>query len=404
MYNAHSKYIGKQILLSFIFCAVDFLLFAFCSQWHSIFCLIPLIGLIFLLILLVRERKKFETKRPVLRIVFLIINLIILLLAISLSKDIENETVVSISSAVGLCLTYEHLIVSFISWIIVKVNENKNLEKQNQTDELDPINSEEKVNVVVKKLPLGYISKKDRNRFVLSTLLVILISIIVTVLFQLIGVNSIIVTFVVLFIGIIVLVIIRAIRMEQPLINFENDFDIEKFQNYCLEIVNNPIVHNETRNYYNILLANYVGFFSLDKRKEILDKVFVPSFPGYKINYYLVDSLQYNDDKDKIYKYFEDLKNEEELKSKKYQKIINKILRQHKIVFGDLGMENFEKDFPIARKTKLVYLNNKILKLKCYFYRNDVENVNNMIKEIEEFLNTIPNYPKNDDKITKYKL
>ena len=59
------------------------------------------------------------------------------------------------------------------------------------------------------------------------------------------------------------------------------------------KVINNPKVHDETTNYYKLLLANYVGIFSLDKRKEILDDMFIPSYPMYRVNYFAVKALEF---------------------------------------------------------------------------------------------------------------
>ena len=101
--------------------------------------------------------------------------------------------------------------------------------------------------------------------------------------------------------------------------------------------------------------------FEYDKAKEvweILKDVFVPSFPAYRLNYFMVESLEFVDDKEKLYECYQKMKDDPALKAKSQQRQIDKMIRQAKIILGDLETKNFDADFPIVYNSKLMHINN----------------------------------------------
>lgn len=404
MYNAHSKYIGKQLGFSILFLFINVLIFYYGYFWHEIFCIIPLSTIVVQLVLVFKERKKFDYKKPIFRQILLILELIVAIFAlVSLEGDIVDESRVTLVAAISASASYTNLILALLSFAFVRAYEVKKLSKRNQVDELDPKDGTSLNIQNVKKLGLGYISKKDFGITLCSHILAPLIMIAVSFLsFDDMDILEIIISFICLFIVYFMILLIRVKIISKPLRKFEDTFDYPKLEETLNKVINNPKVHDETINYYKLLLANYIGVFSLEKRKEILKDVFVPSFPAYRLNYFMVESLEFVDDKEKLYECYQKMKDDPALKAKSQQRQIDKMIRQAKIIFGDLETKNFDADFPIVYNSKLMHINNKVAKLRYYYYRNDMDNVKIMAEDINKFIADIPLYPKENLKINKY--
>ena len=405
MYNSHSKYIGKQIGISILCLVINVLIFYYCYFWDDLFCVIPFVTLIVQLVFVFKERKKFDYKKPILRQILLILGLVVAALGVSLlDGNPVDESRVSLAGALCAGVTYSHLLLSLLSIAIVRVYEVKRLSKRNQVDELDPVDGTKSTIQHGKKLGIGYTSKKDFSLTI--TCLIASIVIFITLMIMFMPNETGVIEIVFAFFGFVfvylIVFLVRIKFVNKPVREFEDTFDYPKLEKELFKVVNNPIVHDETRNYYKLLLANYIGLFSLEKRKEILDDMFVPSYPAYRLNYFMVQALEFNDDKEKLYECYQEMKNDPQLQLKNFQKLIDKLIRQAKIIFGDLETKNFDADFPIVYNSKLMHLNNKIAKLRYYYYRNDFDNVKLMADEINKFIEGIPLYPKENLKIDKY--
>ena len=405
MYNSHSKYIGKQVFLSIIFLVINVLIFYFGYYWYDLFCIIPIATVVTQLVFVFKERKKFDYKKPVLRQILLILDLVFVIFGVVLLEgSIIDESRVSLAGALAAGVTYSHLVLSLISFLIVRIYEVKRLSKRNQVDELDPIDGTSLKVSKGKTFGIGYISKKD---FAITlTCLIISIVIFVGLIFSFIpnetGGLEIFLSFVGFAFVYLMILFVRVKILNKPFREFEDTFDYPKLEENLNKVINNPKVHDETTNYYKLLLANYVGIFSLDKRKEILNDMFVPSYPMYRVYYFAVKALEFVDDKEKLYECYQEMKNDPQLQAKNLQKQIDKMIKQAKIIFGDLETKNFDADFPIIYNSKLMHINHKVAKLRYYYYRNDFDNVNLMKEEFKKFIADIPLYPKENLKIDKY--
>ena len=405
MYNQHSKFINKQILYSLIVLVINGLLFYFGFDWPSFFSVIPLLSNLYYLILLFKERKFFDTYKPKFRIVIFIVYYFILVLGVLGVYEIEEYTYLSICSVLGMSIAYLCLLMSLLASGYVKRKEFKSLSRNQQIDELDPIDGREiKTIRKSKTFGIGYVSRLDSG---LTLVLLIGLMILGVVVMLIMGQDNLLLSIVLLFLYVfsmwVIVLLIRSKIIGKPLREFENNYDYHKLEEYCNKVINNPNVHIETANYYKIILANYVGIFSMDKREEILKDIFEPSFPLYRFYYLLVDSFKYLDDKDKLIETYENIKKDLLLQSKNLQRQIDSQIYQAKVIFGEIEVEDVYKAIPLVGKTKLAIINQKTSLLRYYYYRNDKENVNKMFNEIEEITKDIPLYPKENIRLNKYK-
>jgi len=407
MYNQHSKFINKQILYSLIVLVINGLLFCFSFDWPSFLSAIPLLSNLYYLILLFKERKLFDTYKPKFRIVIFIVYYFILVLGVLGVYEIEEYTYLSICSVLGVSIAYLCLLMSLLASGYVKRKELKSLSRNQQIDELDPIDGREiKTIRKSKTFGIGYVSRLDSG---LTLVLLIGLIIIGAVVMSIMGQDNLLLSIVLFFLYVfsiwVLVLLIRSKIIGKPLREFENNYDYAKLEEYCNKVINNPNVHIETANYYKIILANYVGIFSIDKREEILKDIFEPSFPLYRFFYYLlVDSFKYLDDKEKLLETYEKIKKDALLQSKNLQRQIDSQIYQAKVIFGEIEVEDVYKAIPLVGKTKLAIINQKTSLLRYYYYRNDKENVNKMFNEIKEITKDIPLYPKEDIRLNKYKL
>ena len=267
MYNSHSKYIGKQVFLSIIFLVINVLIFYYGYYWYDLFSIIPLGTLVAQLVFVFIERKKFDYKKPVLRQILLILGLIVTISGVALLEgNLIDESRVSLAGALASGVTYSHLVLSLLSLLFVRVYEVKRLSKRNQVDELDPIDGTSLKVTKGKTFGIGYISKKD---FAITlTCLIISIVIFTGLIFSFIpnetGGLEIFLTFIGFVFVYLMILFVRVKILNKPLREFEDTFDYPKLEEELFKVVNNPKVHDETRNYYKLLLANYVGLFSLE--------------------------------------------------------------------------------------------------------------------------------------------
>lgn len=404
MYNAHSKYISKQMIVTLIMFIVNIILFNNSSVLFDFLCIIPVASLVFQLILTIKERKKFDIKKPKIRHIFIILYIIFTVLSLIVVG--EEGTLVNIAAACGTVFSWFNLFALIISFLIVNVYERKRLSNKHIIDELDPIDGNAKIKKKQKTYPLGYISKKD---YLLTTFSLILSNVILCVIFLVLspdefGGFEILFLFVSLFVAMFVIMIARTKKINKPLREFENTFEYEPLEKELLKVTKNDKVHIETINYYKILLANYVGVFSLEKRNEILSDVFIPSHPQYRLMYFMIKALEFADDKDKTIESYEKLKLDPELKSKSIIKQLDSYIYRTKVIYGEINVDDFDKKFPLRFNTNLAKIGHLKDKLKFYYYRNDINNANRIIEELKELIETIPAYPKDKIDIDKYKF
>ncbi len=402
MNNLHSKRISIQALLSLIFFFINIPFLEYIDVLPEFLFIIPIAEIIFFLVLVIKERKEFETKRPKFRLVFLIISLVFLALSLLLLKDDPEYSLLEISASIVIFLMYSNMIINFISAIIVYKFEQEVYKQSQQIDELDGV----EIKNNVKTMPLGYVSKKDHT---VTTIVLLSTTFLLTVLFIVLNdgkgmqVFTGLLFFLSLFIVFFVMGLVRVKIISKPFRDFENDFNIKVFEEKLNKIIQNEKVNLETRNYYKLVLANYIGIFSTVERKKLLDEVFIPNHAEYKLVYYQIITLDL-ETKEEVYEVHQKAKEDPTFKSKLLQKRIDSLLTFNKKIFGDIKIENIDKAFPQVGNTKLSKINVYVSKLKYYYYQNDVEKNHNIKKELDIYLESIPVFPKNYARIEKFTL
>lgn len=406
MNHIYTKHLEKQMLLSLLFSIINLVFFIKSDVIFEWLFFVPLITVVYLFILVLKERKLFDVKKSKVRFVFLIIAIVFILISIILFINDSNRTLLEVSSVLCLLTTYFNMIITLIKTIVIRFRENKKQYAALQVDELDGV--EPTIVVDKKTYPIGYISKKDY----LITVTIIIVLTFAILIYTLVSafsnddvnLGNLIAGLVMFMLEYVLVAICRQKIVNKPLIEFENDFNFEKLEEKANEIINNPKINFETRNYYKIILANYAGFFDLEKRKELLMNISAPKNPMYKLIYDQVLSLEFIDDDEKIIEIYENMLKEPLYQAKNFQKIINKYIHQTKISCGMIDVANIDNEFKEVRQTKLAKHNNLMIKLKYYYYKNDIENNKDVRNQIDELNKFIPESKHRSERVERFTL
>ena len=158
MNNLHSKRISIQALLSLIFYFINIPFLEYIDVLPEFLFIIPIAEIIFFLVLVIKERKEFETKKPKFRLVILIISLVFLALSLLLLKDDPEYSLLEISASIVIFLMYSNMIINFISAIIVYKFEQEVYKQSQQIDELDGVENVEisHVTAVIDRVDILY--------------------------------------------------------------------------------------------------------------------------------------------------------------------------------------------------------------------------------------------------------
>lgn len=406
MIYKHTKHLHKQLLINIIFSILNLVLFIKADVIYEGLFFIPLLSIVYCFVLVVKERKLFDTKRPKLRFALLIISMIFTSISVLLFVNDDSMSLLEVSSVLCLLTTYINLVITLIKVIVVRSYENKQLYKEKQVDELDGIEPEKIIDK--KSYPLGYVSKKD---YLVSSIVIITVTLVIiipTFIFafanESVDLKKLLGGLGVYLVAFASIAIIRQKLANKPLIEFENDFDYEKLEKRVNKIISDSKVHYETRNYYKIILANYAGFFDLEKRKEILKYIDEPRHQMYKFMYDQVLALEFIDDNEKILEIYGNMKKDPLYQTKTIQRIIDKYIRQIKVSCGMINVSNIDNEFKETRQTKLAKYNNLVIKLKYYYYRNDIANNQDIRNQIDELTKSIPVSNPRSERVERFTL
>ena len=365
MAGKHLNKLNKIMLLSFLFSFINYFILFVEEYMPKAVVLISIVMIAYILILTLNENKEFDEFKPKFRIALLIITLVIVVLGSTYASD----SIEYLAGSMGL-LTAIFLGLNGIFCLSTNAKLTTKINESNKKDVVKNVLDGEVTSPVNKKkyLPVGYTSKKGYVIFFAITFIVTIICIfMVSVLSQsgnmLLTFGAVIILFIFYFFGII----IRNKLINKPIIDFENDFDYKKLEEYYTKAINDDKVHPETVNYSKLILANYIGLFSNEERKQKMLEVYEPVTPGFKMFYMIVKELDNIDDKEYYLKTLENLKEDESLQLKVFQKQITTYIHKMRCIYGEENVEDFDKAFPVVRKTKMAIILNQLDKAKYYF-------------------------------------